>query len=416
MKAQVLYFDYWTRGVNNFKSIDRKIKESGFQTKLIHLGSWRDISCPKYQAIDGIDCYDIRYYKTNFFHNILKLEKPVVVIILNASFIMDRSVILSCKQLGIKCVYLMHGSLTREDFIEDSIKVMNKTKKRGRLKNSFKQIRPVLNYLYSTFMYNKRYILKCSTYKALLKTFSDPGTYLHFPPPSFDLTPDLTLTYGIGEKMYYEKRFTGYKSRVEVIGNPGLDMFFLEIDKLGKDKNAFYNKYKLPFDKSYVVYIEEGLVEDNIWDNIHRINFFTEINSACRIAGLHLVIKLHPRTAGGPNRDSFNTIVGATILSDINFPKLIYFSDKCIGHYSTTFIYPMLLNKPILVPKWGESAKILSIYSKKEATEVYSLKELSTYLQQQNFNYNRNEYINNNIPYRDGKTSERIVNHILEIL
>ncbi|MBK7312093.1 MAG: hypothetical protein IPI93_15250 [Sphingobacteriaceae bacterium] len=123
--------------------------------------------------------------------------------------------------------------------------------------------------------------------------------------------------------------------------------------------------------------------------------------------------KLHPRTARGKHASSFHELKEATILSNTNFSKLVYFSEKCISHYSTTLIYPILLNKPILIPRWGRSAEQITLYTPKEVTFVNSLDELKRYIVSKDFSYDRSDYLRNYVSFTDGKTDERIVGHIL---
>jgi len=413
-EKKIVYFDYWTVGINNFKLVDQSFKDRGFETKLIHLNSWRGIQEPIFQEIQGINCYDIKYYNTNLLFKVLKEEKPIAVVMLNASFITDRTIILACKKLGIKSIYLMHGSELSEEFIDDGIRLINKTLKKNRIKKAIKHIRgTVWNYLYSIANYDQKYIYQLHAYKVLLKTFINPAKYLLFPPPAFDLQPDLTLVYGISEKEFYKKK---YKSAIKVVGNPDLDKYFQEIDSLKEDKELFCKTNNIPLNKPYITYIDEGLVENKTWDNEYRINFFTNINKACSEAGFHLVIKLHPKTAKGPNRASFDLLKDVTIISQVNFPKLIYFTDLCISHYSTTLIYPILLDKPVLVPRWDNSSNLLTIYTNKEVTFIHSLDEFKQCIKNKIYTYDRREYLANNVPYMDGKTSERIANHIFDLI
>ena len=416
-EKKILYFDYWTVGIKNFKLFDDRLKSRGYQTKLLHLNSWRNIPGPAHDVIEGIDCFDIRYYNTIFLHRVLKKEKPVAVVMLNASFVTDRSIILSCKALGIRSIYLMHGALTREEFIEENIRTINQTLKWTKFKRGFQHLKgTVLNYLTSIFSFDRSYLFSSHPYKVLFKTLTDPGTYLHFPPPSFDLKPDLTLVYGLSDYGFYTKRLQLNGSAVKVVGNPDLDDYFQNIQKLGKDRVGFLKSHGIPMHLPYVTYIEEGLAEDRIWDNEDRIEFLSAINRACNEAGLHLVIKLHPRTARGPYLESFARIGNASILTSVNFPELIYHTEKCVSHYSTTLIYPMLLDKPILVPRWGKSAEVLNIYSEKEVTFVPTFDDFKRLLREVTFSYDRYTYINNLVPFRDGKTSERIANNILALV
>lgn len=414
---KILYFDYWTVGIKNFQRFDALLKKEGCETKLLHLASWKDIDAPLYQSIGGINCYDIKHYNTNSIFKVLKHEMPSVVVMLNCSQTTDRTVILACKKLGIKSIYLMHGSLTREDFIEESVKVMNQALKQNRIKRVLKHMKSTLwNYLESLMRYDWRYLFSPYGYKVLFKTFSDPATYLNFPPPSFDLTPNLSLVYGQVDKDYYQKKFLDPESIIQVVGNPDLDSFFFELDTISYDRDSFLISQRIPVNRPYIVYIEEGLVEDKIWDNESRLTFIKEVSRACADAGIYLVIKLHPRTSGGHNRHTISGTENVTILDQTNFAKLVFFSDKVISHYSTALIYPILLDKPILVPRWGKSASLQTIYERNEVTFVNSLEEFRKAIRQTKFSYQREKYLHGYVPYSDGKTSERIAENILDVI
>jgi len=413
---KIVYFDYWTVGISNFKFFDQNLKDNGFETKLIHLNSWKGIDGPKYERLHNIDCYDIRFFGTNLLYEILKKEKPLAVIMLNSSFITDRTIIVTCKKLKIKVIYLAHGSLPREEFVEQTIKTLNQSIKKNRFNRAIKHIKgTVVNYLYSIIRYDWRYLFKWHAYNVIIKTFFNPAKYLLFPPPAFDIEPDLTLVYGNAEKDFYIKRLTNTES-IKVIGIPDLDKYFQEIESLGNDRDLFYETNNIPKDKRYITYLEEGLVQDKAWTNEYSLSFFATISQFCKEAGFHLVIKLHPRTAKSKYRSSFNSLSDVTIIEQVNFPKLIYFSDKCISHFSTTFIYPILLNKPILIPRWGKSGELLPLHSPREVTYVHTLQEFQRFLKIRDFDYDRSEFLKNFVPFTDGKTSERISKHVIDLI
>ena len=415
-EKKILYFDYWTVGINNFLFFHERLKAEGFTAKLVHLNSWRQTPGPDYQQINGIDCYDIRYFKTNAIFKVLEAERPLAVVMLNASYLTDRTVILACRRLGIKSVFLAHGSLTRESFIESSIASFNKSAKKNRLKKSIKHLKgTVWNYLYTIALYDKKLLFTAHPYAVLVKAFLNPAKYLMFPPHAFDLEPDLALVYGNAERDFLSNRFVN-KSAVKVIGFPGLDKFFLELPRLGEGKEAFFRENNIPDDVPYVTYIDEGMVIDKIWTQEDHLEFLDEISSLCDQAGYHLVVKLHPRTTSGPHRASYNSLKNTTVIDDTNFAKLIYFTEKCVSHYSTTFIYPMVLDKPIIVPAWGRSTKVSTLYTDKEVTFAKSPEELVQYLQQKSFYYDRTGYLRDFVPFQDGKTKERIVHYITELI
>lgn len=414
---KILYFDYWTIGIRNFQFFDDKLKEKGYETMLFHLNSWRGVEGPEFQTLSGIDCYDIRYYKTNVIFNVLRKEMPAVVIMLNASLITDRTVILACKTLGIKCVFLAHGSLLRNEFIDSSIESMRRTAKKGRFVRAAKHLKgTVLNYLYALGKYHWRYLFHFHPYKVLLNTFRDPAKYLFFPPHTFDLEPDLILVYGNAERLFFEKRLKDNARIVKVTGMPDLDTYFQQLPSLGKDREAFLRKCNIPLDKPYITYIEEGMMVDKIWSPEYSQAFFATIAKSCTASGFHLVIKLHPRTAKSQFRSIFDELKNTTVLDNVDFPKLIYFTNKCISHFSTTLIYPILLNKPVLIPRWGNSANLLKSFSSKEVTYVHSIEEFEQSLKIDVFSYDRSEYLRDFVPFTDGKTSDRIANYILEVI
>lgn len=416
-KNKILYFDYWTLGIKNFKLFDQLLKDKGCETKLLHLNSWRGITGPDYAEVDGIACYDISYYRTNLLYKILAIERPTAVVMLNASFMTDRTIIVACKNLGIKSIYFMHGDIMREEFKAATVESINNriTQSSSRKKILSHLTSTVLNYLYSTRQLGLSYLLRLHPYKVILNTYMNPGAYMFFPPPSFDIKPDMALVYGELDRKFLAQKFND-ANYVKIVGNPDLDHYFKTESQLGHDKESFLEAARIPLDKPYVTYIEEGFVEGNFWGNDYRTKFLNEISRVCLEEGYNLVVKLHPHTAKGPHRASLEMIENVVLVDQADLAKLSYFSAICVCHFSTAMIFPMLLGKPLLVPRWGESAKVLTLYSEKEVTFVPTLDDFRQHLRNKSFAYDRAEYLNNHVPFRDGRTSERIVSHIMALV
>jgi hypothetical protein len=415
-KNKIVYFDYWTVGVHNFLFFDKKLKSQGYDTKLIHLSSWRDIIVPPVQSISGLACYDISHYGGKSIFNVLKREMPRAVVMLNLSLVTDRTVVLSCKKLGIKIVYLAHGSLTRESFIDDSIEKYNVALKKGRLKKSIRQIRTtVWNYFNALIKYDWSFLFRSHGYAIILRTFIDPARYLIFPPPAFDLEPDLILLYSRKDYEYFLKRIKN-RQTIKIIGNPDLDSFFRERPVLSENGNEFLSELNIDPEKPFVTYIDEGIVVDKIWDNQYRLAFVEQLAGACRETGHQLVIKLHPKSINTTENKPLYNIENLIVVEKSNFAKLIWHSSKIVCHYSTTLIYPILMGKPILVPRWDRSADVFSHNTVKEVTFVNSLEDLKKHLRSDFFNYDRKEFLEDYVPYNDGATDDRIVNYISELL
>lgn len=414
-RTKILYFDYWTVGLKNFSYFDEALKANGCETKLLHLNSWRKIDGPKNQVLNKIAAYDITYYKTIWLYKVLKLEQPAVVVMLNSSFITDRAIILACKKLGIKSVYLMHGDVMREEFRDKTVQSVNKRMSIvHKSKMVVRQIRNIFNYLYSLVHYDWTYLFKLHPYRILIGTFHNPGSYMFFPPATFDIKPDVALVYGELDRQFFAKKFADH-SFVRVVGNPELDDFFKRFTNLKDFKDEFFLSNGISVSRPFVTYIEEGIVENKFWTNQERLDFIREITEIVDQQGYQLVIKLHPRTAKGPYRSSLNNLAGAIVVDQIDFPKLMFFSEIIISHYSTTLIFPMLLDKPIIVPRWGRSANLIKLNSSKEVTFVENLDEFKTLMKKRSFQYDRAEFLNNVAPFRDGDTSKRIAKNILEL-
>lgn len=416
-KKKILYFDYWTLGIKNFKLFDQLLKDNGCETKLLHLNSWRGIECSDHMEIDGISCYDIKYYKTKFLYKVLKIERPTAVVMLNASFITDRTIILACKKLRIKSIFFMHGDIMREEFKETTVESINKRiTQSSSIKKVFTHLTStVFNYLYSTGQLGLSYLLRLHAYKVIVNTYVNPGNYMFFPPASFDIKPDMALVYGELDRKFLAKKFND-DNYVKIVGNADLDDYFKKQSRLRDGKEVFFNMNHIPLNTPYVTYIEESLVEGNFWSSEYRIKFITEISTVCFEEGYNLVVKLHPHTAKGPNRDSLDQLKNVIILDQSDLTKLIYFSEICVCHFSTAMIFPILLGKPLIVPRWDESAKLLTLYSDKEVTFVPTLDAFRERIRKKDFSYDRTVYLNNHVPFRDGKTRERIAAHIMDLV
>ena len=109
MTTDVVYFDYWTRGIRHFSSIDPILKSHGYKTILMHTGSLRGEKVVSDQNISGINCLDLCFFDNNPVTMLLSLRPRVVLLLNNQTE--DRIIVRACRNLGIKTVFLMHGTL-----------------------------------------------------------------------------------------------------------------------------------------------------------------------------------------------------------------------------------------------------------------------------------------------------------------
>lgn len=419
MKKKLLYFDYWPFGVHQFNHIHKRIVQNNIEVKLVHLASWNNPKTPIHEvAGDGIQTYDISYYGTNFIHRVLESEKPDAVLALNAFLLPDRALFMSCQCLGIKSIYMMHGVLPSEESMKGWAERTNTQYKEKRTKVAWKYLKNhIPNYFYSGLKKNPLFALMASPYSLLLKTFLQPGNYMLIPPPSSELIPDLALVYSKKYCKYFTEKRGFSENKVKIVGDPNLDSIF-NSSAHHQSRTDYLNSNNISTHLPLATYIEDAFVEANYdgWTQDSRVAHFKEIEECCCESGYHLVIKLHPTTARSLNVKAFGELRHSSVIEKTNLNQLIEFSDICIGHISTAINLPIVLDKPILIPRWGISKNIAKYFDSNVVTYCDSLDVFRNMLKQKTFVYDRTRYIEQEITYTDGRASDRIVNCILEAM
>ncbi|MCX4028804.1 hypothetical protein H0A36_16515 [Endozoicomonas sp. SM1973] len=412
---KVVYFDYWTVGIHNFLTIDEKLKKNGCETMLFHIGSFNNPVKEK-EIINNIECYDISFYKTKFIYEALKTINPDVIISLNTTYILDRALILACRALGIKSVFMMHGTRAVGKNLDIAISDAELTygkliPKLMRLKKYVKLTIP--NYFYSKLKNRDSFwgILGCLN--VLIDTYRFPGRSFYLPKNPYELIHDRCLVYSNQYIEYYKK--LGYsRNKITVTGNPKQDPLFQKLmDKsFCIDELPLQIKEFIDNNQKYAVYIEESFVEsDNLygWTNDLRNKHLNEIAIKLKKYGYNLVVKLHPST----NIDNINVNTNIILAKSVFLDNLVYFSDFAISHISSAADIAILLEKPLLVPTWGISKSIIDYYISNEVANPWNNLDDEISL---SINIDkRREYILNNITITKPVAADTIVNNILKI-
>lgn len=351
---KIAYFDYWTEGIQNFIPFDSELRNRGHETVLLHLGSFYSVH-PKEEVIEGITCRDISYYNTSMIYEMLEIEKPDIVIVLNTTKILDRVVTISCRELKIKSIYLMHGIRDLGADNDQLVALMEASY------NSFwkkiKKIRKYLtivipNYAYAVFKYKPINVINLRFLRVVYSYFKNPGKAFYSPEFRDELLNDKCLVYSANEGKYYEK--FGYNfQNITVVGNPKND--FLN-DKI---INSKYDVGMLPLrvrdliqsGNKYALYLEESFPEQNNMGGYTeeiRDRFVKECAERLKKDNLILVVKLHPTT----DESTIGADYENCITEKNNLDALIYFSDFCICSLSTTINNCVLMKKPVVMPQW----------------------------------------------------------------
>jgi len=423
---KILFIDSWTRGIGNFIPIADELNKNGWESLLVHRGSWgHDRKRPLEENVGGILCRDIQYYRTRFFYRVLKLENPDVVLILTTNYLFDRVVILAAKSLGITSCFLMHGIRTI-----NYVSLQKNTPKESLFLIRWQRARKFLfyiipNYFLSGLSYKWWFLFRTEPYSILLKMFLKPYRYVLFPPPSSEIHCDLALVWGNVYKQFFIEEYGYPENRVKVVGHPPLDSVFKLMNNppSNEEKLLFLKTHAISTDRPYCVYLADGSVEQGTdgWTCKSRIEHLDEITQICYRAGRQLVIKLHPSTDEPPIQSHFSKQDYVHIYSKIELNLLIFWCESVIGQNSTTNDIAFTMQKLLLLPAWGISErKARRTFERQPFSILCSTPaELLECLQHSNKeilakDQERKTYTHDFITYTDGKAVKRIVDNIIK--
>ena len=407
----VVYFDYWTNGVGNFTAIDKRFKAKGHNTMLFHIGSFRNPNTPPEEIIEGVLCRDIFYYKTKYIYQALKILNPDVIISLNTTYITDRALVMACRALKIKSVFLMHGdrATTNDEIIAES-KAINFSLI-FKIKKSIKYIKYVIpNYFLSSWYVNELNIIKMIPLIVLFKTFITPNISFIFPPFSQEALHDKCLVYSNKYLGYYQK--LGYtESQIIVTGNPKNDYLFDLINyNFPTDNIRDINIKKLIVSgNKYALYLDEALQVVNHSGYTYEY-FFKELNNiAIRLKDeeIELIVKLHPST----DIDKFPKEKKHFSFYQSYLEYLIHYSTFCFGHISSAVNVAIILNKPVISTKWGRNKNIPDYYIKNNVAKSWN--NINDDIDLTTNEVARTEYLKENVSILQPISTDMILNEIL---
>jgi UDP-N-acetylglucosamine 2-epimerase len=360
---KIVYFDYWTSGIHNFVPLSNSLCSEEYETMLFHIGSYNDPGFAKEEYINGILCRDISYYNTKYIYNALKKIKPDVIVSLNTTYLLDRALVIACRHLNIKTVFMMHGDRPIGDEIDAVIKSRPYTlyKKIKKIKKYLSIVMP--NFILSSWYYNWIDIVKFKPLKTAFGVFRDPEASNYYPPYPEDIIHDKCLVFANKYIEYYKN--LGYDNdQIFVVGNPRNDQIFqLLLEKFPVHKmNSEKNRELITSNKKYALYLEDSFQEQGMggWTYNYLVEHLNEIAKNLLDRNLQLVVKIHPTT----KVEQLQFINPNIIITDTDLEHLIYYSEFCIGHISSTINLAILLKKPVLVPRWSKSKNIPNIFGK----------------------------------------------------
>lgn len=410
---KILYLDNWDNGYRHFLRLDKSFKDKGFETLLVHTGSWVgktseiwvDKEIEVENEIGGLTIRDISYYKTNRIRKVIEAEKPYAVILINLSFIIDRAIVKICKDLNINIYYLAHGKLITA---EGQAVVKQNMKDYGKNKLLSKLTKKNLYAMYNYFIEMKS-IFKFFSF--FYRAIDDYTQFTAFPKYSDELEATKSFVYYPMDYDVMVNEFGFPKDSVQIVGNPELDAFYnTEI----RDKDCFITEELQIQNNNYVAYMDDGLSAMRNWDSNKWMDFLDDLNQILVKHKLQLVIKLHPRRKIDDCLEFFKE-KGIKYFYDLDFKNYVYHSVFTISHFSSVIIYPLLLGKSVKSPRWGLSKGIEENYPPNIIKYYYSREDFEKDILNLEINEDDiKEYLSESLANYDGKTISRIVNEVLK--
>jgi hypothetical protein len=409
---KVVFFDYWTKGLRNFIQLNQELKKEGVDCFLLHTGSFREASddIKSVQEINGVKCVEISSLNTDKIYNAIEQIKPDVVISLNTTYILDRALVLSCRKFDVRLMFMMHGDRATGDQISEVVK----SSKAGLLYKAIKMIRYagfyIPNYLYTLRKCTPKRFYSFFPIKVLYSYFRNPALSRYYPKYADELIHDECLIYTNKYVDYYTK--VGYKKeQITKVGKPELDPLFQKIIANDFPKDELPDKVKSLVEngEKYAVYVENSYpeVQQYGWDDDYRNEHLQAVESGLKLKGYKMVIKLHPTVDERKIK-----VKDSILIKKCDNATLMYYSEFAIVHASSVNEVPVILNKPVVFPRWGKSKGIVDYFESWGITNDWEdpmeLPELK--LDQKN----REKYINEVVTFSDGNSMQRIIDHILK--
>src|SRR6267154_19482 len=239
----VLFFDYWTRGIRHFSRIKEGLERKGLTSLLLHLGSTRGENVAREEVIDGVLCRDITFYGNSIVKALIE-EKPKLVLLLNSQT-EDKIIVRAARALGIKTVFLMHGVLAGGDDLNSvSALIDSAFGLKTKLKRIPKYARLYLQYLNAARLQSISSVCDSEIHLFFLRIMMSPGKTFTNVWRYTDSVANLAFVYSDDDKKLFVEN-NGYKpENIRVVGNYNLDMLYSYFEENTGNENLQNKKSK----------------------------------------------------------------------------------------------------------------------------------------------------------------------------
>ena len=294
---------------------------------------------PEIKTRDGkkneINFKDLEDYKTSNVLNILKEEKPDVILLSNDYDFIMRSFIPTAKYLKIPTVLLFGG------IIDDETEKMNSYLIKNRILDISKRRKKIM---YNFLFMIKNFHNAGYSYKKLLKMiFSELITPFKYYMPFGNYGCDVIVVAGEGWANKLKR--LKVKSKIIITGHPQIDLIFNEVSNqkpiIKKDKKTRIILMTTPL-------VEHGMMDKEEW----KILIKDIIKNCLKLNNVELIIKIHPASEKIEKYESIlnEMKINLQLYQKEDLGKIISEADIVITYgVSSGTHYGIFLKKPVIV-------------------------------------------------------------------
>ncbi len=419
MKYKVIFFDSWKGGAHNYARHLDTMAATDIDAFLLHLGSWgNEEHYEKEEYVGKLKARDISYYNGAGFEEIIKLEKPDLVLFLSIHTFAHRAFNRYCQKHKIPTILMYHGFIRVQDVDNNS-------------KGAYK-----VNFLsYGIFIVRRlpkmfRHTIPCYI-RSIMRTNGELDDYLAFfqniidaivKPSTFKVAKDSKanrcLIYA-GPDRIHARNVYGLKDEdIIEVGNPDLTVFGVNDSDIGCRLAVNANE------SDEVFYLDTALTAVGLIFRSEQayLKFLSETNKVLLSKGKRLVLKPHPDTRKNYNVEDFEK-AGIEVVGNADMIGRMRNAYAVLTEPTSLAIVPALMGLPICLVAYDQASdlrygQVLTSYPKSiMLTDINNIVDDITRINKEDSQNSVQEWIRFNagpLPFED--MPRRVVAVMLDLI
>jgi UDP-N-acetylglucosamine:LPS N-acetylglucosamine transferase len=418
MDWNILFIPTTSRDCAMFVNVMRIINNRS--TKRVHIQAISLESINKQGITEALYKLNIPFsllenYKTFNVMNIIRKEKPDLIIICHDGSATERSFIIAAESIGIPSLMIQVGNISQVRKVSKIYGFKSALYKIFLSKQS-KQICNRYLYLFITCINLQKNKLLGTRYfcQMILKDITSTDLRGHY-------CKNIAATGLYDKKIMINEGID--ENKIFTVGNPKFDDIFY----IKYDINKIYNHFNVKKDKKIVLFLTQAFVEHGLWTEKQRDEFTLSIVETVKeMSEIQLIVKLHPLENVDVYKKIFTKMLNEITIcqNEVNLYELINASDVVMSVASTASLEAMILDKPIITLNLNGGPNYIPYVEDGTSIGVYNKEDLVPAIKDALYNEGirkklekeRSKYVYEYAYIQDGKASERIVDLIFQII